>query len=215
MSIADKIARGQVVDCYSQFGSSDFCEHCPIAEYCRKAKNDDRGLHSREKWKCDSDVSQQYEDDNSSKQKLVVSSESEKVAQTVIAAIFSLSPLEFSVVKTRLTEHHLSAEEISKRHGCPNVRGVISNACEKIPLLERAMLFSWKGVLRKKHKTKRLPVVCIETGECFRSVRQAAISVGAWDAALAKKMAKQESCNGYHFRYLTDEEMEEKYFGSK
>ena len=55
------------------------------------------------------------------------------------------------------------------------------------------------------------PVICIETGECYPSQKNAEETTGFYNVHKACS-GRSRTCGGYHWRYLTEEEKEQ-YFG--
>lgn len=207
-SIAHRIARRQIVECYSQFGAMDFCEKCPIVAYCKKAKEDNRRLKTFENWRTDRIT---YSDPDPEPEKRKV----DLPGMATVAALLTLTPLEYSVVWMRLNKRYMSAKDIADELNITDqtVRSSISVACRKIPALGKALYLTWRGRKGMGANTTPKPVICIETDKTFRSLTQAAKWLGVFHTDISRSIASGRSIKGHTFRFITKEERIKDWWG--
>jgi hypothetical protein len=75
-------------------------------------------------------------------------------------------------------------------------------------MAKRSLNLEWqKNHTEAIRKKCAKPIMCIETGVVYRTNKEAAQFVGRTQALISLSARKGIPANGYHFRYLTPEEI--------
>ena len=110
-------------------------------------------------------------------------------------------------------EQHLG-RKLSKNECVHHINGDRhDNRLENLELISRAE-HNREHALKNFSSTKNnlgpaRPVICVETGELFRSVSSAARAYGLWNSLVCNVCkGKLHTCGGYHWRYAEDCELD-------
>ena len=216
LDIAERIRRGMTLDCYSRFGSMAFCEKCPIAIHCKQAKDDDFRLLSQKENLENIITAPEHDSEIEEPLNLVtVSNEADRAMVAMLMSIFCLTSKELDVLRMRIRFPLASGKELAMRLKC-HVDAVYSHFREieiKMPQLARFIYFSQAGKdhvrrdnLKYKYKRGGRPVLCLDTGEVFSSVKAAAEKHGTHHSLIRKACySGYRAGGGYRWRFVNRE----------
>lgn len=209
MNIAERIERGLALECYSCFGTQDFCEKCPIAVHCKAAKNDDLHLRTYENWKYDNIADQHTEiKQEVLPNRITVSSDADKAVATVFTAVFTLTEKQFAVLRARFRNPCENSVKLAKRLKLGSTQALFAHyqkIIKKVPQLSEFLFFRQVGKERKHvgGRGRPTPVICVETGEFFKSTTEAANMKKTHHTSIRRACEVGYRAGGYHWRFVS------------